>query len=266
MKVHHPKNVPILTFHKVDPSFEWGVTRITPRRFERVLQFLVEHGYASVALSELCSSESDLPENPVVLTFDDSYDSVYTHAYPLMMKYGLRGTVFVVTGYAGALNEWDVNLGGIRFRHLSWRQIDELARSGFEMGSHTVHHPDLIKLDAACVRKELEFSKKTIEDRIQQEVQFVSFPFGRYNREVVEAARSVGYRGGCGMWMRESERESKESFVFERKAYYLFDTQCALKAKLGQNRWTKVENLKLRAINCCSYGSSLVKPPQCRFD
>ena len=253
------KHIPIVTFHKVDYAFEWGVTRLPPPRFNAILRFLKENGYTTVSLQVLLNTKPLLPPKPVVITFDDSYESVYTHAFPLMQKYHFSGTVFVIAGFVGRMNTWDVNLGGKMFRHLSWDQILEMKNNGFEIGSHTVRHPDLTRMDSKRLRVEVERSKKTIEDKTGSEVQFISFPFGRYNTRVIDACKSAEYKRGCGFWIRVQEKKVQEPFVLERKAYYLFDGIWNLKAKLQRNSWTPFENAKLRLVNFCSHGTSLVK-------
>lgn len=250
--------VPILAFHKVDPRFEWGVTRTTPRQFRSVLQYLKSNGYQTISLQDLTNPKHPLPDNPVVLTFDDSYESIYQYAYPLMMEFGFRGTVFVISAYVGSFNRWDVNLGWLTFRHLNWDQILEMQSRGFEFGSHTHGHPDLTRVPEERIRWELGYSKSCLEDRLGSEVPFVSFPFGRYNQQVVDIAKKVGYQKACAFW--NSLKNEEEPFVFERMAYYLFDTRWNLKAKLGHNLWTQCEVAKLRIINFFSHGTSLVKP------
>ncbi len=250
--------VPILAFHKVDPAFEWGVTRTTPSQFRRVLAHLKREHYQTVSLEFLMETRL-LPQKPIVLTFDDAYEKLYTYALPCLEKYGFSATLFVITGYAGRLNEWDINLGWLKFRHLSWNQIRELSRLGFEIGSHTVHHADLTNLDERTLMKELRQSKAEIEHRISKTVRFISFPFGRYDSRVVQACREAGYTAGCGFL---SGRNQKDSFVFDRKAYYLIDGIWNLKAKLASDWTGSMESAKLRFINFCSHGTSLVKPPK----
>jgi peptidoglycan/xylan/chitin deacetylase (PgdA/CDA1 family) len=252
-----PSAVPILAFHKVDRRFEWGVTRVSPAGFRKVLAFLKNGGYRTVSLRSLCDPQFQPPEKPVVLTFDDSYASLYDNALPLLREFGFTAAVFVVTGYAGRLNRWDVNLGWIRFRHLDWSQIEELRRDGIEIESHTVNHPDLTRMDGASLRLELADSKKAIEDRLGAPVRFLSFPFGRYNRRVLDAMRECGYDRGVGYWIDDP---SDKTLVFKRRAYYLFDGLWNLRAKLGSGAWTAFEDVKLRSINFFSHGTALVKP------
>ena len=249
--------VPILTFHKVDTRFEFGVTRITPNGFRKVIDYLKREGYQTVSMSVLFGEKADIPSKPIAITFDDSYESLYSNALPILQEAGYTATVFVVSGYVGTLNSWDVNLGWITFRHLDWSQLDGLRRASFEIGSHTVHHPDLTRITAEKLKSELGDSKKVIEDKLGIPIRMISFPFGRYNERVLDTMRECGYERGAGFWLRKPE---DKRFVFERKAYYLFDGIWNLKSKLGSGFPSILEGLKLKIVNFCSHGTALVKP------
>ena len=119
MNDHIIRSIPIITFHKVDPVFEWGVTRVTPHQFNRVASFLANEGYKTISL-ETAYHQQDLPAKPVILTFDDGYESVYENAAPIMDQFGFTGTVFLISKYIGKENHWDVNLGGKVFKHLAY--------------------------------------------------------------------------------------------------------------------------------------------------
>lgn len=251
--------VPILAFHKVDPGFEWGVTRVTPRQFRSVLQVLKDRNYQTVSVHDALDPKINLPENPIVITFDDSYASVFEYAFPILQEFQYTATVFVITGFAGEWNRWDVNLGGLKFRHLSWEQISKMSEAGIEIGSHTVHHPDLTRVSYKILENEVSLSKAHLEDTLGKKIDLISFPFGRYNNDVVSVCQAAGYKHGCGFWMR---KKSDQPFVFERKAYYLFDNHWSLQAKLDHHWGRVAENMKLRVINFCSHGTSFVKTPK----
>ena len=91
------------------------MTRVSPAKFRTILAFLKQQGYETISLKTLCNPVAVFPEKPIVITFDDSYESVYANAFPLMQEYGFLGTVFIITGYVGRINEWDVNCGGKKF-------------------------------------------------------------------------------------------------------------------------------------------------------
>jgi peptidoglycan/xylan/chitin deacetylase (PgdA/CDA1 family) len=256
-RIQQAYEIPILAFHKIDFRWEWGVTRVTPRQFASVVHYLKGHGYTTITLEQALNPLFQLPQKPVILTFDDAYQSIYDYAFPILEEAGYTATIFVITDFIGQKNTWDVNLGWLYFQHLSWDAILELSRAGFEFGSHTHRHPDLTRIGRKRILSELVTSKKIIEDRLGLSVPVISYPFGRYNREVLRLSREAGYCAGCAFWNRYP---GEEQFVFERKAYYLFDGLWNLNAKLGHNLLTRFEMAKLRVINFCSHGTSWVKP------
>src|SRR5437016_4735643 len=72
-----------------------------------------------------------VPDKLVVLTFDDASKSHFTVARPVLKKYGLRATFFVTEGWDFATNKRD---------YMSWEEIAQLHRDGFEIGNHTRDH------------------------------------------------------------------------------------------------------------------------------
>jgi peptidoglycan/xylan/chitin deacetylase (PgdA/CDA1 family) len=250
--------MPVLTFHKVDPAFEWGATRLSPARFSRILFYLKERGFTGAPLAKVLASASTASSNSLALTFDDGYESLWTFARPVMLKAGFTGTIFVITDYIGRLNTWDVNLGGKLFRHLDWNQIRDFIRHGFEIGSHTASHPDLTSLSDWRLKDELIRSKAVLEDKTDKPVRFLSFPFGRHNRRVVDSAITAGYERGLAFWRRlESD---PEGFVAETRAVYSFDPIPAIPDKFRDGIPGRFEAFKQRAINTCSWGCVIVKP------
>ncbi|MGB2698005.1 MAG: polysaccharide deacetylase family protein, partial [Candidatus Zixiibacteriota bacterium] len=153
----------------------------------------------------------------------------------------------------------DVNWGK-KFRHLTWSQIKEMSKHGFSFGSHTVNHPDLTKLEKRYVEYELKRSREELEDVLAKKVDFVSFPFGKYNRMVEELAQNIGYRKAFTICSSSNDDDSN-SFVLERKGMYLFDSPLTLRIKLNGGPFFWIEDLKGRIINTFANGTTLVKKP-----
>lgn len=244
---------PILTYHKVTDRFEWGITRVTPKNFERQLGLLRQEGFLSTELEEIYSKKKK-ENKQVALTFDDGYESVYQNAFPLLKKYGYNATIFLVSGYIGEMNLWEASFGR-RFRHLSWEQIREMSACGFQFGSHTVNHPDLTRLTRNELEYELRSSKEKIENELNQEVKLLSYPFGRHNKMVREEAKKAGYLAAFSLILEKNS----DLFALGRSGVYLFDTPLSLKIKLNPGGLFWIEDLKGWIINQFSAGTALVK-------
>ena len=242
----------VLTYHKIGSHRELGITTVSRARFAEHLDVLTGPGLEVVTASEAAGAV-----NPgvVAVTFDDGYESVFLDALPEMQKRGLKGTVFQVVGSVGGRNDWDVNLAPRRVKHLSWEQIKQLVRAGFEMASHTITHRDLTKLEPRDLVRELSDSKKALEDETGVEVTSISYPFGRYNRRVVDIAIEAGY--ACGFTSCPNSTENR--MTIGRWGLYSIDGPEALRRKLGMRRGRGFERVKNRMIAGLSLGTTLVK-------
>ena len=260
----------ILAYHKIDPRFEWGITWVTPAQFEHQMAFLHGRGYGGGSVRDLsreghakCEVRSakcevknpkSTSERMVALSFEDGYGSVCEYAWPIMERYGFWGTVFVVAGYVGKENRWDANFGGRRFRHLSWKELRALSAAGWEIGSHTWSHRDLTALTRDEVVRELRESKQLLEDTTGVSVETLSYPFGRYDERVRDAAMEVGYRAGCAFFPRRDD-----PFTMAQTAIYRMDTMVDFEAKVTGNRLSKLERFRGRLIHSLAAGTAVMQ-------
>jgi peptidoglycan/xylan/chitin deacetylase (PgdA/CDA1 family) len=263
LRTKRTESIQILTYHRINDDFDWGITRQKVGQFEKGMRFLRSQGYEPVTLEEAFrpapangDKSGQTLDRKVAITFDDGYEDVYLNAFPILQKYEFTAHIFVITGYVGKHNSWDYDPG--RRRHLSWKQIKEMSDLGFGIGSHTVNHPDLTRIEQRFVGYELKKSKEVLEDKLGQEVCFLSYPFGRYNRFVQEEAERVGYKRAYTL-CSENEEDGSGSFAQKRWGIYLFDSPLTLKIKLSHNGLCWIENFKGRIINRFSTGTAILK-------
>lgn len=254
----------ILTYHKIGPTFDLGITHQSRNQFRTQLKNLKDEGFSSFSLKQAYNSEKELPQKSFAITFDDGYENIYTCGFPVLQELGFTATVFIVSGFTGKYNSWDFNFGRKGFKHLNWEQIREMVKYGISFGSHTVNHPDLTKLDRKYVEYELRNSKQTLEEKLGQEVNFLSYPFSKYNSSVLEEVKKAGYQNAFTISSNGSAKNF-DPFAIQRIGVYRFDTPLSLKIKLEGGFWYGLENLKGNLINRLSYGTSIVKPKP-RYD
>jgi peptidoglycan/xylan/chitin deacetylase (PgdA/CDA1 family) len=182
------REVAVLMYHDVTdhPSVYFDTN---PKAFRKQLQQLKDVGANVVPLADVYEhfkTGTPLPEKAVVLTFDDGYLGHYQNAYPLLKKFNYPATFFVHTGFVG------VNTAR---EHMTWEQLKELDGSGLiSVASHTVTHPeDLRKLDDATVEKELNDSKKALEEKLGRKMRFLAYPVGNADDRVARMAQEAGY-------------------------------------------------------------------------
>lgn len=192
--------IPILTYHKVNPDPKTGGLglRVMPADFDWEMRYLKKNGYHTVSLGEVVDyfqKGRKLPDKPVVITFDDGYQDNYRYAYPILKKYQMTATVFVVANTIGGINEFDYNAHiQPKNKMLTWNQIKELNENGITIGAHTLDHAHLTEVSEAEARRQIVRSKKVLEKKLGQDVQYFCYPYGDYNQAVEEMVEESGYR------------------------------------------------------------------------
>ena len=193
---HLINRTPVLVFHKISNQKEFGINTCPPKKFEAYMKFLADQKFQPITFKDLLSDCSHLTK-PIIITFDDGYECVYNFALPVMKDFGFPAAIFMVAGFIDHWNDWDVNLGGIKFRHLSNSQILDMHKEGWEIGSHTKNHVALSFLNSRRLENELLKSKVILEDIINEKVISIAYPFGLQNSNVLKAAMNTGYVFGC---------------------------------------------------------------------
>lgn len=193
------RNVLILAYHSIYPSFR-GPLSITPEEFGDQMAVLKGLGYTTLTVwqyfSEFFSRGNRLPRKHVVITFDDGYLDNLEYVAPLLERHGFTATVFVTTGYIGTDRRfpWQERVTGNDVRCLSWQETAQLLALGWEIGSHTVTHPFLTTLSERDAWREIEDSKKQLEQQLGVPVRSFCYPAGNWDKRVRTLVERAGYR------------------------------------------------------------------------
>lgn len=180
-------SVPILMYHVIDDySGVYEELYVSPSQFLQQMSYLKEQGYHTVTMQDVLShwlNGNDLPEKPIVLSFDDGYRSMYINALPILREFGFVATLFLYTA------KIDTEPG------LTSDMVRELSGAGIEIGSHTVTHPDMTLISSKRLTTELKQSKSILEKLTGKPVVSFCYPAGRNNALVRRAVQQTGYLG-----------------------------------------------------------------------
>lgn len=184
--------LPVFMYHYISaaPSgsdyLRYGLS-VAPQLFDRQMSWLKSHGYVTLSADEVANAlthSTSLPQHSVLLTFDDGYADAYTNAFPILKKYGLVGTFFVVT-------DW-IDQG--RSGYLTWAQVQEMAHAGMSIEAHSRTH-EVLMLGVNSVdwlTSEIDGSIADIQTHLGVRPRLFAYPYGRYDSAALKVMRASG--------------------------------------------------------------------------
>lgn len=210
--IHYKNKVLVLMYHHIDEK-ESGIT-ISPKKFKQHIQALLDNHYNIIPMErfiQFLKSESLVPPNAVVITFDDGYESFYKYAYPELKNRGLTATNFVIVSYID--KQPDPALP-----YLTWSEMAEMKQYGFSFYSHTYNLHASVQNEKGMnvapltnrlylksekrletegeyrkrVIDDLTLANKILEEKLGNTIPLLCFPLGAYNSEVIKLAHEVG--------------------------------------------------------------------------
>ena len=169
--------VPILMYHSIMDNDEQSVSI---QSFKKQMNLMKTMGYQTIKFNEL----KDNNKKKFIITFDDAYENVFINAFPILRKLGFNAVCFIVTNKIGNYNDWDKNKNKFKkMRIMSFEQINEWLKSGFSIGSHSMDHVDLTKLNKNDKINQIANSKKNLNSVFNTQIDTFAFPFGSYDDE-----------------------------------------------------------------------------------
>jgi peptidoglycan/xylan/chitin deacetylase (PgdA/CDA1 family) len=186
--------LPILMYHGVGPLRKGAdpFLNIPLKMFDNQMRWLSRKGFTPIHLADWIAYQREgkpLPPKPILLTFDDAYRDTAEFGFPVLQKYGFKGTLFVVTNHIGGTNEWDLPLGFSEQPLMRAEEIRYWAANGIEIGSHSQSHPDLREITADEIFDEMKKSREHLEQLIGAPVNIFSYPYGYIDSRATDAAR-----------------------------------------------------------------------------
>ena len=202
----HPfVQVPIVVYHSFGPQIAFPESwmqrhyRIDTENFDAQMQFLQDAGYTPITFNTLAQyymNNASLPKKPIVLTFDDGWNSQYKYAVPILEKYNFTGTFFIITNYTTD-------------SYMNWDMIRDLDSKGFEIASHSENHPMLTRVSEDQLHQEIFDSKQKLERKLGHAISTMAYPDYATDERVQTTVKDAGYIAGRGGWKKD--KNSKET-------------------------------------------------------
>ncbi|MGG0824714.1 polysaccharide deacetylase family protein [Paenibacillus turicensis] len=214
-EIYYQDRVLVLMYHHLSPNPETPST-LSVDNFEKQLELMRENNFHWITMSEyrdFILHGSPVPDNAVLLTFDDGYESLYEYAYPLLQKYKAPASSFLIIDKVD-----NPKHGG--FKKLNWEQIKIMHQNGIEFFSHSFHSHMYAKSNASGTSKnavlagpmylvdenrqeteeeyKLRITKdlKRANDILQQKLgvqnHVLAFPYGLFSEPLLKVCEELG--------------------------------------------------------------------------
>jgi peptidoglycan/xylan/chitin deacetylase (PgdA/CDA1 family) len=210
--------IPILMYHHIDdePS---TVSVVTPDKFKEDVLTLLENGYTPVFLTDLIAyleGNLDLPDRPVIITFDDGYRSNYEYAFPVAKELEVKLTISLIGWSMG--RDTFIESDKPIIPHMTWEEAQEMYDSGWvDIQNHTfdLHSPEgnsygygqkagmgLLALEsesesvyARRITKDLIRHQNDINNNVGKIPEIMCLPYGAYSAKTEDVLKGLGFKG-----------------------------------------------------------------------
>lgn len=206
-------DMPVIMYHHLSKNpNRLGDYVISPEQFEQDLLHIKNNGYETISSTQLLNfveNGVELPQKPIMITFDDGYESVYAYAFPILQKHKMKA-IFLPIGKHTDIYSDSNQPRHINYSHATWAQICEMQNSSLiEIGNHTYDMHDNIggKRKGIRIKKgeSLEDYEKVLQNDIgnfQEKIlketgktpMIFAYPFGAKCKESENILENFGFK------------------------------------------------------------------------
>ena len=228
--IFQEEKVAILTYHDIVdsiPEEELELTvNITTEKFEKQIKWLADNNYTTISFEDLYNWKENgkkLPRKSVILAFDDGWTSFYTKAMPILEKYNMKGSVFVILKYSENATE-NTSL------YIKLEQIQDIENNhqNIEVLSHSYNlhiRENANSNDYDVYNNDIREVKKYL-----QNATYYAYPFGIHNDEYIQALKDNGYKLAFTFGPYDFVKKTDDNFKIPRLG--IFETMPDWKFKL----------------------------------
>ena len=189
-KINNANYASVLMYHRFGED-KYPSTSIKLEQFLEHADELSRSKYNVISIKDALKAIENIKlikDRSIVITIDDAYSSVYSHAWPILKKYNLPFTLFVSTDVI------DKKIPG----YMTWEEIRILRDNGVIIGSQTKSHSHMHKLTQKQIIDELTKSNDRFVKEIGSKPKIFAYPYGEYNLKVLKEVKKQGFSAAFG--------------------------------------------------------------------
>ncbi|GAF09466.1 polysaccharide deacetylase family protein [Paenibacillus pini] len=130
--VYYRNKVIVLMYHDVSAN-PINNKSLDVTVFQKQLDSMKNNNFHWITMEQYANfitKHAPVPDNAVLMTFDDGYESFYKYAFPLLQKYQVPATNFLIVSTIGNKNH-------IGIKKLNWDEVKAMHKSGIDFYNHT---------------------------------------------------------------------------------------------------------------------------------
>lgn len=210
--------IPMLMYHYVEYVADKKDTErqsldVTPFAFEEQIKTLLGAGYTFITakdLGDILDGKTAMPARPIILTFDDGHWDLDTVVLPILKKYNIHATAYVVPGFIGTNSD-----------SLTVLQMKDVVNSGLiDVGAHTVHHAYLKGLSQDRAAYEINQSKSMLENTYNIKVYSFAYPYGAFDQQAINIVKQAGFTTAASTLSGEKQSQQNRFFLYRIRPGY----------------------------------------------
>ncbi len=181
--------VPILLYHHISDDGIGNRYYVSPAVFKKQMAWLADHHYQTITVEQLANLilyGGQMPQRPVVITFDDGDADMVTNALPILKQFGFVATSYLIVKWIDAPH------------YITSEQVAQLIQEGWEIGSHSMSHVDLTQ-NEGDLDYQVRESRVRLKELFGYDVKTFAYPFGMIDQTVANFTSRAGYLAAVGL-------------------------------------------------------------------
>lgn len=211
--------IPILMYHYVEyvrdkKDTERQKLNVNPNVFESQIQTLIAAHYTFITakdLGDILDGKMSVPQKPIILTFDDGHWDLDTSVLPILKKYNIHATAYIVPGFIGTNTD-----------SLTPAEMQDVVNSKLiDIGAHTMHHISLKGKPLTTVTYEVNQSKILLESTYHIHVYSFAYPYGTFDQQTISVIKQAGFTTAASTIAGNEQSNKNRYFLFRIRPGYL---------------------------------------------
>lgn len=203
--------VPIIMYHSIlKEKARSGDYTITPDMFEQDLKYISDKGYTTITMTDLINyvyNNEQLPQKPIIITFDDGYYNNFGYAIPILEKYNMKAVISIVGEYTDKYSQSEEE--NLNYGYMRWKDIKEAMQDGtiefqnhtYNMHNNTGKRKGSMKMKGESLeeyRKILMSDITKLQEEFKENTNYIpntyTYPFGAVSKESKKIIKEIGFK------------------------------------------------------------------------